>query len=101
MVGRTCIFRFALPVVVVCWLAIPDAVAKKEWHLLPPSAISESEITNNYVSRAESTKDSAMVSYRHVQDFRKNQLSELQAKIQEQLPQESKFFDEFEGSEFN
>lgn len=62
-----------------------------KWHLT--SASSESEaISNNYVS---ASKD------RHqVEDVHKNhQLSLLQEKIQQQIPKESKFFDEFEGSE--
>lgn len=66
-----------------------------KWQL--SSASSESEaISNNYVS---ATKDSGGVSF-HVKDVQKNhQLSLLQKKIQQQIPKESKFFDEFEGSE--
>ena len=82
---------------------------KKEhdkWHHLLQS--SESEIANNYVSQSTSTKlskdssTSAVVSneVEAVPVHRKNQFLELQAQIQKQLPKESKFFDEFEGSEF-
>lgn len=104
MVLRTCILRVLLVVAGLLVAIIPEAAAKsesKKWHLLHhrPSTNSESEITNNYVSQASSAKDSALVSYRPVQDFRKNQFRELQTKIQKQLPKESKFFDEFEGSE--
>lgn len=105
MVLRTCLRLQVLVLVAVLLVAIsPDAAAKSEsekWHLLHrrPSTNSESEIINNYVSHASSAKDSAVVSYRPVQDFRNNQFTELQTKIQKQLPKESKFFDEFEGSE--
>lgn len=98
---------------VVCLLMIAGNVSplKTEenikWHLgRDSSANKESEITNNYVSGA--TKDSAMVSYQRdhtsdhpKKDFRKKQFQELQVQIQQQMPKESKFFDEFEGSEFN
>lgn len=67
-----------------------------KWRLLEKRLNSESGIANNYVSAA---KDSAMVSYGD-QDFRKNQLVELQDQIKQQLPKESKFFDEFEGSKW-
>ena len=77
-----------------------------KWHPLLQS--SESEIASNYVSQSTSTKlskdssTSAVVSneVEAVPVHRKNQFRELQAQIQKQLPKESKFFDEFEGSEF-
>lgn len=104
MVDRTCIL-VALSCSLLSLLAIRDvgAEAKQEqnkWHLEMTSGNSESEITSNYVSRETKTKDSAVVSYPvDAVELRKNQFKELQAKIQKQLPKESKFFDEFEGSE--
>lgn len=77
-----------------------DIVAEK-WNLVKSSVKSESElIANNYVS---GTKDK-VVPHRtsvggQVQDVHKNRLNALQVKIQQQMPKESKFFDEFEGSE--
>lgn len=104
---RTCIVG-ALVVSVISLLCAISGVscAKKElqdkWHLRGITN-SESDITNNYVSGVDVIKDSAMVSYNnhHQEDFRKNQLQALQTQIQQQLPKEAKFFDEFEGSEFN
>lgn len=104
---RTCIpGGSSLVISAVCLLLIAGDVSSEEevkWHLRSDSSANkESEITNNYVSGA--TKDSAMVSYqRHhpKKDFRKQQFQELQTQIQQQMPKESKFFDEFEGSEFN
>lgn len=104
MVDRTCIL-VALSCLLLSLLAIRDvgAEAKQEqnkWHHEMTSGNSESEITSNYVSRETKTKDSAVVSYPvDAEELRKNQFKELQAKIQKQLPKESKFFDEFEGSE--
>lgn len=111
---RTCIpCGSSLVISVVCFLMIAGKVSSLKteenvkWHLgSDSSANKESEITNNYVSGA--TKDIAMVSYQRdhtsdhpKKDFRKKQFQELQVQIQQQMPKESKFFDEFEGSEFN
>lgn len=71
---------------------IPQQSGK--WRHFDKRLTSESGIGKNYVS---ASKDSAMVSY-DGQDFRKNQLLDLHDQIKQQLPKESKFFDEFEGS---